>query len=159
MNKKCIALVGLINSFYKIGCIPDDILNGYLEFTPIDYTAKAILKIVQFSTDNNRIFHIFNHNHVFIKKLLSILEKFGKNIKIVEKEEFKKIIKNILSSKKSDILNNVINDFDKDLNLNYENKINLKSNFTIEYLNLCKFKWPLITEIYIKFILNLLEGE
>lgn len=153
------AYINRINSFYKIGSIPNNVLDAYLEFTPIDYTANAILKIIQFSTNTNRIFHIFNHNHIFIKKLLSILQNFGKEIKIVEIEEFKKLIKNILNSKKSNILNTIINDFDKDMNLTYESKIKLKSDFTVQYLKLCDFKWPLIKDNYIKFILNLLEGE
>ena len=153
------AYINRINSFYKIGYIPNNVLDAYLEFTPIDYTANAILKIMQFSTSTNRIFHIFNHNHIFIKKLLSILQNFGREIKIVETEEFKKLIKNILNSKKSNILNTIINDFDKDMNLTYESKIKLKSDFTVQYLKLCNFKWPLIKDNYIKFILNLLEGE
>lgn len=153
------AYINRINSFYKVGCIPNNILNAYLEFTPIDYTANAILKIMQFNTNTNRIFHIFNHNHVYMEKLLSILQSFGKEIRVVESEEFKKVIKKILNSKKSDILNNVINDFDKDMNLSYENKIHIKSEFTIKYLDLCNFNWPVIQENYIKFILNLLGGE
>ena len=32
------AYINRINSFYKIGYIPNDILDAYLEFTPIDYT-------------------------------------------------------------------------------------------------------------------------
>ena len=45
------------------------------------------------------------------------------------------------------------------MNLTYESKIKLKSDFTVQYLKLCDFKWPLIKDNYIKFILNLLEGE
>lgn len=153
------AYINRINCFYKLGCIPNNVLNYYLEFTPIDFTSAAILKIIQFSTETNRIFHIFNHNHIFIKDLLSILKNAGKEIKIIEKDDFKKIIKNILNSQKSNMLNNIINDFDKDMNLTYESKIKLKSDFTVQYLKLCDFKWPLIKDNYIKFILNLLEGE
>lgn len=153
------AYINRIQSLINIGCIPTDLTDAYLEFTPIDYTANAILKIIQFSNKFNRIFHIFNSNLVFMRNLLPILEKFDVNFKVVENEEFKKIIKNILHGKNSNILNTLINDFDKDMNLSYEHKIKIDSNFTINYLKLCGFEWPKINSKYLKNILNLAKGE
>lgn len=153
------AYINRLKGFIDIQYVPEDILEAYLEFTPIDSTADAILKIIQFQNKQNRIFHIFNHNHVFVKHLLNLLKKYDINIKIVENDEFKKVIKNILNSKNSAKLNSLINDFDKDMNLVYDTKIKLMSEFTIKYLELCNFKWPLIKEKYIKNIIKLLRGE
>ncbi len=152
------AYINRLQTFLNIGYIPDYLLDGYLEFTPIDYTSDAILKIIQHSNNTNRIFHIFNNNHLSIKDLLKILNNFGITLNILDANKFKNIIKNILNSKNSDILNNLINDFDKNMNLAYDNKITIKSDFTIKYLELCNFKWPNIDKNYIEKIIQLLKG-
>ena len=153
------AYISRLKTFVQMKCIPYYLINGYLEFTPIDSTAQSILRIMQFANKENKIYHIFNHNHVFVKDVLKTMGKFGEKIQVIENEEFKKKIKNILNSSKSEILGTLINDLDKDLNLNYDSKINLSSKHTIDLLELYGFKWPKISEKYIINILKLIKGE
>ena len=107
----------------------------------------------------NIIYHIFNHNHVFVKDVLQIMDKVGEKIEVIENQEFKKKIKEILNSSKSELLGTLINDLDKDLNLNYDSKISLNSKHTIELLEMYGFKWPQIDKKYIMNILKLIKGE
>ena len=153
------AYISRLKAFMQIQCIPDYLINGYLEFTPIDSTAQAVLKIIQYSNKENRIYHIFNHNHVYLKELLKIMQQLNNDIKVIENDAFKEKIKNIINSQKSDILNTLINDFDKDLNLNYDSKIKLNSEQSIRLLELYGFKWPQIDKRYIMNILKLIKGE
>ena len=153
------AYISRLKTFVQMKCIPDYLINGYLEFTPIDSTAQAILKIMQFSNKENIIYHIFNHNHVFVKDVLKIMDMLNENIRVIENDEFKQIIKNMLNSTQSDLLGTLINDLDKDLNLNYDSKISLNSKHTIELLELYGFKWPKIDKKYIINILKLIKGE
>ena len=140
----------------QIRYMPDYLIDGHLEFTPIDSISQAILKIIQFTNKENRVYHLFNHNHIFVKDLI----KFIKNdIQIITSDDFKKNIKKILKSSKSEQLNSLINDLDKDLNLNYVSNITLNSKHTIELLKLYGFKWPKIDEKYIVNILKLIKGE
>lgn len=153
------AYISRLKTFVKIGDIPNYLMNGYLEFTPIDSTAQAVLKIMQFSNKENRIYHIFNHNHVYVKDLLKIMSALDTNIEVIENEKFKQKIKDILSSPKSELLGTLINDLDKDLNLNYDSKISLDSKHSIKLLELYGFKWPKIDKKYIMNILKLIKGE
>ena len=153
------AYISRLKTFAKMGCIPDYLLNSYLEFTPIDSTAQAVLKIMQFSNKENRIYHVFNHNHVYIKDLIKIMSILNTKIEVIKNEEFKQKIKDILNSPKSDFLGTLINDLDKDLNLNYDSKIKLNSKHSIELLELYGFKWPKIEKKYIMNILKLIKGE
>ena len=114
---------------------------------------------MQFSNKENRIYHIFNHNHVYVKEILKIMDMLNENIRIIENDEFKQHIKDILNSTQSDLLGTLINDLDKDLNLNYDSKISLNSKHTIELLELYGFKWPKIDKKYIMNILKLIKGE
>jgi len=153
------AYISRLKTFVQMKCIPDYLINGYLEFTPIDSTAQSILKIMKFTNKENKIYHIFNHNHVFVKDVLQTMEKFAEKIEVIENEDFKQKIKNILNSSKSEVLGTLINDLDKDLNLNYDSKINLSSRHTIDLLQQYGFKWPKINEKYIINILKLIKGE
>lgn len=153
------AYISRLKTFVRIGGIPDYLMDGYLEFTPIDSTAQAVLKIMQFSNKENRIYHVFNHNHVYVKDLLKIMSTLDTNIEVIENEKFKQKIKDILSSPKSELLGTLINDLDKDLNLNYDSKISLNSKHSIKLLELYGFKWPKIDEKYIMNILKLIKGE
>ena len=153
------AYISRLKTFVEIKCIPDYLLNGYLEFTPIDSTAESILKIMQFSNKQNIVYHIFNHNHVFVKNVLKITNILNENIRVIENNEFKQIVKNMLNSTQSDLLGTLINDLDKDLNLNYDSKITLNSNHTTELLKLYGFKWPNIDKKYIMNILKLIKGD
>ncbi|MBQ2835741.1 MAG: amino acid adenylation domain-containing protein [Clostridia bacterium] len=150
------AYISRLKTFIRIGYMPDYLVDGYLEFTPIDSISQAILKIMKFTNKENRIYHLFNHNHVFIKDLLELIKN---DIQIITSEEFKKNIRKILKNSNSDLLNTLINDLDKDLNLNYDSKITLNSKHTIELLKLYGFKWPKIDEKYIRNILKLIKGE
>lgn len=152
------AYLNRLTAFLKLGVIPSNIYNAYLEFTPIDYCANAIINIISFQAKNNRIFHIFNHNHIYLKKLLEFLSDLNYNIDVIDENKFKNTIKSILESdSKKEILNNLINDFGKDLSLNYESNIKIKSDFTIKYLEETGFNWPNIDLNYIKYILKLIE--
>lgn len=154
------AYLSRLKAFLQIGCIPDTIYNTYLEFTPIDCCANAIVDVIQYPTKNNRIFHLFNHNHVYLNKLLEFLKDLNYKIDVIKESNFKEVIRDILNndSKKS-ILNNLANDFGEDLDLNYESNIKIKSDFTIKYLNEINFKWPNIDLNYIENILKLIESR
>ena len=153
------AYMNRLKSLLQIGMIPDYLMKDYLELTPIDYTAKAVLKIMQYTDKENIIYHIYNHNHVYVTELLKAMKNLGYEMNIVNSEEFKEKVKKIINSKNSKILNTLVNDLDKDLNLNYDSNIKLKSEHSIKLLEKYGFKWPKITEEYIENVLKLIKEK
>ena len=149
------AYISRLKTFVKIGCIPEYLKDGYLEFTPIDCTAQAINKIIKCTQKENRIYHVYNNKHIYIEEIL----KNTKKIDVIDNIKFKQRIKEILKSSDSNILNTLLNDLDKDLNLNYNSNIKLKSEHSIKLLRLYGFEWPKIGSNYINYILKLIEGE
>ena len=149
------AYVNRLLSFAQIKCIPDYIENGYLEFTPVDKCADAIISLVQYPTKDNRVFHLLNHNTVQILDFIKIFNSQFGEIKVLSNDSFLKKIDDILkldTGKK--MLFGIINDFDENRHLVYNTKINLNSKFTIEYLSLIGFKWPVLTQKYLNEFLN-----
>lgn len=152
------AYINRIISLIKIGCIPDYIKDIYLEFTPIDSAAYAVMKIITHPTENNRIFHLFNHNHVFLEQCFNLFKKSNYFIKIVSEQDFINAVNLFLNNKKKkETLNVLVNDFDKDLHLLYNTDIIIKSEFTIDYLNKLGFRWPKIGKSYLKNFVEVLR--
>ncbi len=152
------AFMNKIIAFIKIGGIPDYLEKEYLEFTPVDYAANAIYKLITHPNKNNRIFHLYNHNYISLKKLLKRTNKAHYNIKVFSESDFKEKVKDIINSNNSDIsFNYLLNDFNKDLHLNYKYDIIAKSEFTIKYLRKTLFRWPKLTNRYLTRFINILR--
>ena len=157
-NIKENAYLNRLLAFLEIGSIPKTLLNGYLEFTPIDYTANAILDLMCYPSNNNRIFHIFNDKHIQITDFLNLLKLYNYVIDVVPEVDFKSKVKNMLSDdSQKQLLAHLINDFDKDLNLSYKTNIILKSELTKKYLKNIGFDWPEIDSNYIKNLITCIE--
>ena len=147
-------------SFIKIKMMPDYLLNNYAEFTPVDSCSQAIIKIIKHPTNKNRIFHLFNHNHVNVTGLLTIFREF-EDFQVLNENNFIKEINKLLKSSNSDkILGGIVKDFDSNKHLIYESNIKINSDFSIKYLQKINFKWPIINNDYLKrFIKYLLTEE
>ena len=61
----------------KYHIIPNTMTEEFLEFTPIDYCAKAICSLISNVDINKYVFHIFNENYINISSLLSIFENYS----------------------------------------------------------------------------------
>lgn len=146
-------------SFAKLGKIPDYLLQDYAEFTPVDSCAQAIVKLMQHPSNINRIFHLFNPNHVTVKELLTIFRHFL-TIEVVSDEEFLAYIDAILKRDHSDeLLAGILGDFNKDRKLVYNSNIKLNCDFTVQYLRHIGFIWPTIPENYLTNFFKLLYKE
>ena len=144
------AFINKVSAFLNIGKIPSNLLDEYIEFTPVDLCADAIVKII-FCENNFNIFHMHNNNYMPFKKLILTLKKLGFKIEIVSPEDFYSLIKNISSDKnKSNIISGIINDFDKSKLISYKNDIKISSPLTDNILKKLSFKWPIIDIEYIQ---------
>ena len=72
------AYINRLLGFIKIGAIPKSLKNSYLEFTPIDICANSIINLVTHPNKNNRIFHLFNNNHVYLNTISKYLKTLNK---------------------------------------------------------------------------------
>jgi len=148
------AVITKLNSFLHIGAMPDYMLKAYIEFTPIDICANSVIKLIQNPTKQNRIFHLYDFNHVDIGDFIGVVRKripFG----IVSHEEFiKKVNKLLRSPDSSKLLGGILRDFDENQKLANETKIKIKSDFSIKYLQKIGFVWPKIDEGYLNRFLD-----
>ena len=148
------AFVNRIKSIIKLGVIQEELLEHSLEFTPVDYCAKAITKIIEYNTKFN-ILHLSNHNFINISKLIKILNELGEKITPVNEKCFKEKINIALKDKEMKAnLKGIITDLDENKKLNLINNIIPNDNFTTTYLNKLNFKWPEIDKEYLEKYIN-----
>lgn len=160
-NIKENAFMNRIKAFSYIDAIPESLKNGYLEFTPIDKAAEAIITLMEYSNKENRIFHIYNNKHIYLEEFINILkELYNKDIKMVNEDEFYNLLERLLKdSTAKRMIQGIISDFNENEKLVYESNIKLNCNFTIEYLKRCNFIWPEIKKEYLQKVFNYLNEE
>ena len=142
------AFLNKFASFVKAGIMPKYMLRHMLNFTPVDYAANAVYKLVTHPSKTNRIFHIYNCKNISVKKYL---KKTDFKITILSEEDFVNNIREMLQNEFSkDSIKNLLDDFDKNLHLNYVSDIITRSKFTTNYLRKINFRWPNISKKYIR---------
>lgn len=145
------AFVNRFKSFLQIGIFPKELLNLYCEFTPIDYCGDAIINIASHFNKNYTVFHLLNEKHVFLDRLFNMLSDIGIHINLVPEAEFAKDIQEILNDpKRRPLIEGIINDLTSDKKLIYQSDVNIKSDFTKEFLYKTGFEWPYIDVNYIR---------
>lgn len=154
------AFVNRFKSFLQIGYFPDYLLDGYCEFTPIDFCGDAIIEIAKHFNPNYTVFHLMNEKRTYLDKLLAMMKDLNINLNVVSEKEFIKVIDNLLADEnKKMFIEGIINDFDKkDKHLIYDSKVKVKCDFSKEYLSKLGFNWPNIDINYIRNYFKYLEN-
>ncbi len=135
-----------IKAYYAIGAFPIGSLDMRAEFSPVDYTAKAIITLAG-APDKYTVFHTYSCHTVHMFNVLEVLRKNSINIKIVDEEEFNKFFTEGLSDEERNMSISALisyNTHDKSYRM-----IGKENEFTIKALYRLGFNWPLIDEGYI----------
>ena len=144
-----------LKAFIELRAVPDYILKDYIEFTPVDNLAEAIIKSIEYASRSINVLHLYNQNHVYIDKLLEMLPK--DLIKVVSNDEFKNILnRNLQASADKDRISHITNDLNKDKKLVYSSHIKIKNDVSATFLETAKFKWNEINKEYINKLLNII---
>lgn len=148
------AYINRIKAILNLGVIQNRFINHALEFTPVDSSAEAIIKIAKHDPKFN-VLHIFNTNFINFSNIIAILNKLGYKLELVNDNSFSTEIKKFL---KDDTLKNKISglipDLNKDKTLSLVAKTLPDGFFTTQYLKSIGFNWPEIDERYVEQFLN-----
>jgi len=152
------AFCNIIKSLMELKAIPDNSLDLDVEFTPVDLASKALLLISRTRESASRIFHITNHNLLYMQDMLEIFKSFGIELKILNSMEFEKYIEAISCDKvKEGMLAGIINDISTTRKLDYLDSIKVDSQITSRYLNHLGFEWPTVDKRYIVDLIKYLQ--
>ena len=147
-----------LRSILEIGYISKSILRNDLEFTPVDYAAKAIKSIIWSNNNKNRIFNIYNPNMLSTEDLIDFVNGSNYLITVLPQDKFIELIQTLSAHADTQKkLIGIINDFTKDNDLVYNHTIKQNNNITCKYLQNLDFKWPILDTNYIGKLLDYMK--
>ncbi len=150
-NHETNAFLMRIKAILEMGIFPDYLMNLYLEFTPIDEAAMAIMTIVRYFNTEQTVFHINSTKVVYMDKLLCYFQQLECPLKVVSGTEFTKALRKTIEQNGQEyIFETFINDMDADDHLNYDSNIRIENAFTTKYLKQLGFEWSDIGIEYLK---------
>lgn len=149
-----------IRGITALGYCPIERSEKEVEFSPIDSTTDAVLKIAD-SDLPVFIYHAYNNNFILAGELTNILTECGFKIKSVWEEEYRRQI--LLATKKykddvymSDVIGGLIAYKDAETGTEPESVV-LVNDFTTDILKRLGFTWPKVKKSYVrKSIKNLI---
>lgn len=153
------AFTSRLKAFVLIGYIPKSLLKQEIEFTPVDSCSNAIIKVLQNKCKNISVLHLYNRNHITIEKIIKYLKKQGMNMKVIDDDKFANFIQsNLSSSNMKKNISGIINDLNVNKKISYSSNTYIKSDFSIDFLLHCKFKWDTIGKEYITKYISYLKS-
>lgn len=136
-----------IRGVTELGFAPKERNNKQIDFSPIDNTACAVLKIAD-SDLPSYIYHVYNYYAIRLGDLVDVCRTCGYKIQDVSEKEYRKQIDLALKRYKgddfmSDIIGGLI--AYKDSKTGTEIKtVSPKNDFTGKLLYRLNFKWPMV---------------
>ena len=146
-----------LKSYKLLGEFPVSRMGGEAEFSPIDSTAKALLKLAQ-SNCEYTVFHPYNNHFVYMADVIYAMKEYGFPIEIVSDQEFEQCLREkmqdeTIMSALTGILAYQENDTEKPVYV-----LGSSNRFTTEVLYRLNFVWPVTSEFYIKKAIEALDS-
>lgn len=146
-NKTDNAFFMRLVSFANLEILPKDFEDINLEFSPIDETAEAIVKLLYIPNLSNCIFHVYSDKLISINSVVNLFGYYNKHLKFVDYDTFGKEL-NLRENE--GYLKYLVSDINLSTNLNYSSNIKISQNITNQFLDLVDFEWSNIDENYLK---------
>ncbi|MGN0376829.1 MAG: amino acid adenylation domain-containing protein [Suilimivivens sp.] len=144
------AFLSRIKAATELGCLPDYMMSLYSEFSPVDDTADAIVRIAKHFSMEHTVFHVYSNQNLYFDRLFEILKELSIEMQVVDGETFARRLKETVSQNKAYIYEAFMNDMNQEERLNYETNIHIKNDFTLSYLKQLGFAWTKIDFEYVK---------
>lgn len=165
-----------IKGYYGLGYFPVDMMDAHIEFSPIDYSAKALV-LLSGTPSEFTVFHANNCHSIHLANVFEAMKKIGLGVEIVDSEIFGKKFKEMLNDEKKsskalgllNYMNSIENDptqvmkysadYEKELSKGEQrHKISSDNSFTTKALYRLGFSWPVVGLEYLeKSLLKLKE--
>ncbi|MBP5621382.1 MAG: SDR family oxidoreductase, partial [Thermoguttaceae bacterium] len=95
VNAATNAFMKQMSGYCKLGCYPVDMMDAEIEFSPIDYAAKAFVLLAG-TPDQFTVFHAKNCNGVHYGYFINAMNRLGLPVAVVDAKEFAERFKNAI---------------------------------------------------------------
>ena len=159
MKKVNVVEIGPRDGFQSISCmqIPVETKKQLVDFTPVDYAAKAVIELLD-AESNQIIYHLYNNKKVRISDIVDVVAKNNYKIRFGDSLEVRQAIYNNLEENESKNLKGILVDVTSDEDLKYVTGIEVTNDISTQILENKGFRWPNITEKYLdRFIKRIMR--
>lgn len=144
------AFLNRFRALIALGKLPDYFCHHSVEFSPVDFTALGVVKLAEYASHNQIIFHLYHPKGVQFDQFLSLFHQVGISMEIVDSSAFMDVLKTMLHvSGKSWIYEAFQNDIDEHGKLQFESNIVLNNDLTTGFLKSIGFEWKDINFDYL----------
>lgn len=151
INFRTNAFIRMLASYKSIGAVPYSLINASTDFSEIDMTAQAILKLA--GTDRKfNVFHPMNNHSVTYADIVYSMREYGMKIDMVEDDDFAELMKRAGDKAGALIAYSTREGQERRYMLGAD------CSFTTNALYRLGFKWPVTDEDYIVKMLRALNG-
>lgn len=141
------SFLGRLRIFKMLGCCTYEQMDELMEFSPIDEVAKVILLLGK-TPRGCVIFHAYDHNMVLSANVFNCMSEVGLNVKAVEKEEYEAALKEAKEDPAKVKLLTSMLAYDEYSSHGFETPWH--NTFTMQVLYRMGYRWPDISEEYVK---------
>ena len=147
INFESNGFINRIKSFITIGKFPISMLNNYVEFSPIDFTAKSIVNLSK-TPKECVVFHPCNNHKISFADVIDILKDLEFDVDVVSEDEFEAALAEVMKDEEKQA---GLEGFITSIGSGQVKKVWVKdtNNYTIQISYLVGVKWPLISDEYV----------
>ena len=146
-----------LRAYTRLGVIPVSALDKPVEFSPIDCTAQAVVKLS--ATDKQyTVFHATNGHRVQMGDVVESLNRIGIPLKPVSMAQFRKTFDEAMNDEKMNEILSPLISYKGSAGEAVQFYIGHDNSFTTRMLYHLGFKWPIINEDYLDHAFDALEG-
>ncbi len=145
-----------LRGYTAIGAFPMSGMHEGAEFSPIDVTAAAVLKLA--STNSMfTVFHACNSHRIYMSDVIYAMNNHGFKIDIVSEDEFEKLVNEYASAHEgSEAVSGLIAYTSRGTTRIYE--LDYVNDFTTQVLYRLGFKWPITDDSYLENAIKALDN-
>lgn len=138
-----------LRAYAAIGKFPISQMDEIVEFSPIDFTANAVMCLAG-TNSKFTVYHACNGHKVEMGDVVASLNSCGIKIDVVKDSEFSTALNNALrDDRKNMLVSGLISYLSSDSD-HTEAYIGYNNSFTNKALYRLGFKWPITNEMYLK---------
>ena len=141
------AFMRSLKAYKSLGQFPFGALDSWIEFSPIDTSAAAVLKFAT-ADSSFSVFHGYNNHSVTFADVIYAMKNYGFDIEVVSDEEFGKTVADAAEKgSSSDTILSLVAYDNKNGSRSYQ--LGANNRFSMNALLQGDFKWPIIDDNYL----------
>ncbi len=152
-NFKTNGFMSRLNAYVQLGCYSVNALDANVEFSSIDYTARAVLALAG-TPDKFTVFHANNCHAVHMANVLEAMAKQGVSIDVVNDEEYMARFDAAMRDESRNLEVSALISYNSHDELLLP--VEADNSFTVKALYHLGFSWPIVSVDYIERTVRML---